>query len=79
MIGKQVLWFQFLMGIMQMGNMSFLLSENLMSGFSTAAACHVMVSQLKNITGIPIGTYTGNFKVPYVSTFISCMSGPQSY
>ncbi|XP_053680750.1 prestin [Anopheles nili] len=51
------------MSAVRLGMLSSLLSEPLVSGFTTAAAVHVMVSQLKDLLGVSIPRYKGNFKV----------------
>lgn len=52
----------FLMSIMRLGTLSSLLSEPLVSGFTTAAAVHVLISQLKDLLGVSIPRYKGAFK-----------------
>ncbi|XP_059491237.1 prestin-like [Neocloeon triangulifer] len=56
------LW-QVLMGLFRLGNISVLLSDTLVSGFSTAAAVHVLASQLGSLLGVKVGKYNSNFKV----------------
>ncbi|EAL41032.3 AGAP010389-PA, partial [Anopheles gambiae str. PEST] len=53
----------FIMSAARLGMLSSLLSEPLVSGFTTAAAVHVMVSQLKDLLGVSIPRYKGTFKV----------------
>ncbi|XP_058128618.1 sulfate transporter [Anopheles ziemanni] len=53
----------FAMSAARLGMLSSLLSEPLVSGFTTAAAVHVMVSQLKDLLGVSIPRYKGAFKV----------------
>uniref|UniRef100_A0A182MFW5 STAS domain-containing protein n=1 Tax=Anopheles culicifacies TaxID=139723 RepID=A0A182MFW5_9DIPT len=55
--------FYFIMSVARLGVLSSLLSEPLVSGFTTAAAVHVMVSQLKDLLGVSIPRYKGTFKV----------------
>uniref|UniRef100_A0AAG5DPX5 STAS domain-containing protein n=1 Tax=Anopheles atroparvus TaxID=41427 RepID=A0AAG5DPX5_ANOAO len=55
--------FYFIMSAARLGMLSSLLSEPLVSGFTTAAAVHVMVSQLKDLLGVSIPRYKGAFKV----------------
>uniref|UniRef100_A0ABK8FV32 STAS domain-containing protein n=2 Tax=gambiae species complex TaxID=44542 RepID=A0ABK8FV32_ANOGA len=55
--------FYFIMSAARLGMLSSLLSEPLVSGFTTAAAVHVMVSQLKDLLGVSIPRYKGTFKV----------------
>lgn len=50
------------MSIMRLGTFSSLLSEPLVSGFTTAAAVHVLISQLKDLLGVSIPRYKGAFK-----------------
>ncbi|XP_035788461.1 prestin-like [Anopheles albimanus] len=55
--------FYFMMSVARLGMLSSLLSEPLVSGFTTAAAVHVMVTQVKDLLGIQIPRYKGAFKV----------------
>ncbi|KAJ8711244.1 hypothetical protein PYW07_008486 [Mythimna separata] len=55
--------FQVLMWILRLGAVSTLLSEPLVSGFTTAASFHVLASQLKDLFGVQIAKLSGNFKV----------------
>lgn len=60
--------YHFIMCICRMGALSSLLSEPLVSGFTTAAAVHVLVSQIKDLLGVRIPRHKGAFKVIYVSS-----------
>lgn len=51
----------------RMGALSSLLSEPLVSGFTTAAAIHVLVSQVRDLLGVRIPRHKGAFKVIFVS------------
>ncbi|XP_054420570.1 chloride anion exchanger [Pteronotus mesoamericanus] len=55
--------FQLLMGVLQVGFMVVYLSESLISGFTTAAAIHVLVSQLKFILQLNVPPYTDPFSI----------------
>lgn len=55
------------MGIFRLGSLTVVLSDQLISGFSTGAACHVAVSQMKDLFGIHVGRYSGPLKLIYVS------------
>ena len=57
------------MGIFRLGSLTVVLSDQLISGFSTGAACHVAVSQMKDLFGIHVGRYSGPLKLIYVSVF----------
>ncbi|XP_006120464.2 chloride anion exchanger [Pelodiscus sinensis] len=46
--------FQLLLGVLQIGFIIIYLSQSLISGFTTAAAIHVVVSQLKFIFQLPV-------------------------
>lgn len=59
--------YHLLMCVCRMGALSALLSEPLVSGFTTAAAVHVLVSQIKDLLGIRVPRHKGAFKVIYVS------------
>ena len=50
-----------------MGFLTTFLSDPLISGFTTGAAVHVLSSQLHSIFGVPVGQYSGSFKLLYVS------------
>ncbi|XP_055614025.1 solute carrier family 26 member 6 isoform X2 [Uranotaenia lowii] len=54
--------FHIFMSVLRLGTLSSLLSEPLVSGFTTAAAVHVLVSQLKDLLGVSIPRYKGAFK-----------------
>ncbi|XP_065352120.1 prestin-like [Cloeon dipterum] len=56
------LW-QVLMGLFRLGNISVFLSDTLVSGFSTAAAVHVLASQLGSLLGVQVGKHNSDFKV----------------
>ncbi|XP_050094673.1 prestin [Anopheles aquasalis] len=55
--------FYFMMSVARLGMLSSLLSEPLVSGFTTAAAVHVILTQVKDLLGISIPRYKGAFKV----------------
>ncbi|XP_026333752.1 solute carrier family 26 member 10 isoform X2 [Hyposmocoma kahamanoa] len=55
---------QLLMWVFRMGAVATLLSEPLVSGFTTAASFNVLASQLKDLFGLTIPKLPGNFKVP---------------
>lgn len=54
------------MAFFRLGNLAALLSEPLVNGFTTGAAVHVTVSQLKDLFGVKIPRRKGAFKVVYV-------------
>ncbi|XP_066128283.1 chloride anion exchanger isoform X1 [Saccopteryx bilineata] len=54
---------QLLMGALQIGFMVIYLSESLISGFTTAAAVHVLVSQLKFILQLNVLSYSDPFSI----------------
>ncbi|TMW43961.1 hypothetical protein DOY81_010959 [Sarcophaga bullata] len=53
------------MGFFRLGTLSSLLSEPLVNGFTTGAACHVVTSQLKDIFGVSVKRHKGAFKIIY--------------
>lgn len=55
------------MSFFRLGNLAALLSEPLVNGFTTGAAVHVTVSQLKDLFGVAIPRRKGAFKVVHVS------------
>lgn len=50
-----------------MGKVASLLSESLINGFTTGAAIHVLVSQLKDLVGVKVQRYKGLFQIVNVS------------
>ncbi|XP_059788520.1 chloride anion exchanger [Balaenoptera ricei] len=54
---------QLLMGVLQLGFVVIYLSESLISGFTTAAAVHVLVSQLKFILQLTVPAHTDPFSI----------------
>ncbi|XP_006198582.1 chloride anion exchanger [Vicugna pacos] len=54
---------QLLMGVLQLGFVVIYLSESLISGFTTAAAIHVLVSQLKFILQLTVPAHTDPFSI----------------
>uniref|UniRef100_UPI00398EA666 pendrin-like n=1 Tax=Pristiophorus japonicus TaxID=55135 RepID=UPI00398EA666 len=56
---------QLLLGILQVGFIVRYLSVPLVGGFTTAAAFHVFVSQLKIVLSVPTQSYTGVLSVIY--------------
>lgn len=54
---------QLLMGALQFGFMVIYLSESLISGFTTAAAVHVLVSQLKFMLQLSVPSHTDPFSL----------------
>ncbi|XP_076265513.1 prestin-like isoform X2 [Rhynchophorus ferrugineus] len=52
---------QLAMFVLRLGAMSALLSETLVSGFTTGAAVQVLVSQVKDLLGLELEKYKGNF------------------
>ena len=59
--------FQLAMGIMQVGFVVMYLSDTLVSGFTTAAAIHILVSQLKFVLGLQVAGLSGPLSIIYVS------------
>ncbi|XP_069142330.1 prestin-like isoform X1 [Argopecten irradians] len=51
------------MGLANLGFVTTYLSDPLVSGFTTGAACHVFTSQIKHIFGITTGRYSGAGKL----------------
>lgn len=62
---------QLFMYFLHLGVASSLLSETLVSGFTTGAAIHVLTSQIKDLLGIKIQPITGYFEVLFVSILLS--------
>ncbi|KAA0721049.1 Chloride anion exchanger [Triplophysa tibetana] len=57
--------FQLGMGLLQVGFIVMYLSDTLISGFTTAAAVHILVSQLKFIFGLKVPGYSGPIAIIY--------------
>uniref|UniRef100_A0A1B6BXI7 STAS domain-containing protein n=1 Tax=Clastoptera arizonana TaxID=38151 RepID=A0A1B6BXI7_9HEMI len=64
--------FQVGMYIFQLGIICSLLSDNLVNGLTAGAAVHVLTSQIKDLFGMKIKKYSGNFQIVY--TYISVIS-----
>lgn len=56
---------QLLMGVFRLGFITVYLSDPLISGFTTGAACHVFTSQIKHIFGVKTARYSGALKLVY--------------
>lgn len=61
--------FQLAMGVLQVGFVVMYLSDNLVSGFTTAAAVHILVSQLKFVLGLQVPGFSGPLAIIYVSAY----------
>ncbi|XP_038150166.1 LOW QUALITY PROTEIN: chloride anion exchanger-like [Cyprinodon tularosa] len=57
--------FQLAMGVLQVGFIVVYLSETLVSGFTTAAAVHILVSQLKFVFGLTVPGISGPLSIIY--------------
>ncbi|XP_054480717.1 solute carrier family 26 member 3 [Anoplopoma fimbria] len=57
--------FQLAMGVLQVGFIVVYLSDTLVSGFTTAAAVHILVSQLKFVLGLTVPGISGPLSVIY--------------
>lgn len=62
-----MLFIQLVMYVLRLGVISSLLSETLVSGFTTGAAIHVLTSQVKDLLGIHLSRNVDNFKIIFVS------------
>lgn len=58
---------QLAMGLLQVGFIVMYLSDTLVSGFTTAAAVHILVSQLKFVLGLVVPGLSGPLSIVYVS------------
>ncbi|XP_064417510.1 prestin [Latimeria chalumnae] len=56
---------QFFLGLLHIGFVSIYLTEPLVRGFTTAAAVHVFVSQMKYLLGIKTSRFSGPFSIIY--------------
>lgn len=61
---------QLVLGVLRFGFVAIYLTEPLVRGFTTAAAVHVLVSQLKYLLGVKTQRYGGPLSVLYVSEFV---------
>ncbi|XP_058060791.1 solute carrier family 26 member 10-like [Anopheles bellator] len=59
---------QLIMCLLRLGVISFLLSETLVSGFTTGAAIHVVTSQIKDLLGLTLPSVGSMFEI--VKTYI---------
>ncbi|XP_038594299.1 chloride anion exchanger-like [Micropterus salmoides] len=57
--------FQLAMGVLQVGFIVVYLSDTLVSGFTTAAAVHILVSQLKFVLGLNVPGINGPLSIIY--------------
>ncbi|XP_006633439.2 chloride anion exchanger [Lepisosteus oculatus] len=57
--------FQLALGVLQVGFIVIYMSDTLISGFTTAAAVHILVSQLKFILGLQVPGKSGAFALVY--------------
>lgn len=65
------------MYIFRLGVLSFLLSECLVSGFTTGAAMHVLTSQVKDLLGMHLHRHDGIFeliKVDFNNIFLTFLN-----
>uniref|UniRef100_A0A3P9JPP9 Si:ch211-117c9.2 n=1 Tax=Oryzias latipes TaxID=8090 RepID=A0A3P9JPP9_ORYLA len=69
--------FQILLGVVRFGFVATYLSEPLVRGYTTGAACHVCVSQLKYLFGVKPARFTGPFSLIYTIVDI-CRLLPQT-
>uniref|UniRef100_A0A8C2G2V7 Chloride anion exchanger-like n=1 Tax=Cyprinus carpio TaxID=7962 RepID=A0A8C2G2V7_CYPCA len=57
--------FQLGMGLLQVGFIVMYLSDTLISGFTTAAAVHILISQLKFVLGLTVPGFSGPLSIIY--------------
>lgn len=58
--------FQLGMGLLQVGFIVMYLSDTLISGFTTAAAVHILISQLKFVLGLTVPGFSGPLSLIHV-------------
>ncbi|XP_075328652.1 chloride anion exchanger-like [Odontesthes bonariensis] len=61
---------QLAMGVLQVGFVVMYLSDTLISGFTTAAAIHILVSQLKFVLGLEVPGISGPLSIIYTLEII---------
>lgn len=54
-----------LLGFLSMGSLTVFFNDMLVSGFSTGAAVHVVTSQIKDLLGISVQSFSGPLKIIY--------------
>lgn len=73
-------FFQFVFGLLRFGFVAIYLTEPLVRGFTTAAAVHVVISQLKYLLGVKTQRFSGPLSAIFVSLeetlFSVCSSMP---
>lgn len=69
--------YQLLMSFLRLGTLASLLSKPLVNAFTTAAAVHVLVSQMKDLFGLIVPRYSGAFKI-ILTLMDICKQIPQS-
>lgn len=62
-INSTMTFFQIIMYIFRLGVISTLLSETLVNSFTTGAAVHVLLSQIKDLLGLKLPKQKGYFKL----------------
>ncbi len=67
MLSKFFSFFQFVLGVLRFGFVAIYLTEPLVRGFTTAAAVHVVISQLKYFLGVKTQRFSGPLSAIYVS------------
>lgn len=60
------------MGVLKLGVLSLILSDQLITSFSSGAALHVATSQIGYIFGWTAPKHSGPFKLVYVSRKVTC-------
>ena len=63
--------FQLLCALLRVGKFAWILSDILVSGYTTAAAIHVAISQLDSLFGLDLESYSGVLVIPYVRNRIT--------
>lgn len=62
------------LGLLRFGFVAIYLTEPLVRGFTTAAAVHVVVSQLKYLLGVKTKRFSGPLSVLFVSLKVQTFS-----
>jgi MFS superfamily sulfate permease-like transporter len=61
---------QLLMAVLHLSFISAYLSDQVIGGFTTGAAVHVLASQLNKVIDVKIDNYGGLFKLYYVRKYL---------
>lgn len=64
-----IIVFQLTMALLRLDFLTAYLSDQVITGFTTGAACHVFVAQLDKVINVRLPRYSGFFRLYFVSFF----------